>query len=480
MIGTGFRQFRMALAMAFGRPIDPGNIRCLVRDALRTIEELGYPGDDVQAFLSGPLADPTSRQELQDYALQRTLRNLLRHSPYYKKRLASLSLAPGSLTHKNLHQLPITRKGDLLASQRDLLATNARPALSTRTTGTTGRPAEIWLSQYEIDLWSALMALGMVLHREFDPQGCLQINLSLRATRLIQTYITFCQLTGVRSHVLGIVPVDISLDMLLRGDSLAPTMLATYPSYLGELVVEAQRRGLKPDDFRLRYIYVGSEILSRSLAEAARETFGAALIEAYGATETAPAGGAICRKGHLHTDVSSAFFEVIRLEASGHTEPAAPGEPGTLVVTPYYPYRVCMPLLRYDTRDVVRRLPDTSLSCELSHLPAVSHIEGKADYLMWFDGQPITTRPLVEVIEALPSQPWPARFRAHPTPNGIELQLPRQALQGLTEGDVLERFRQAGLPVCALRCVEPQLVRGLRRLRSDLVEPRFEEEIPLP
>ena len=35
------------------------------------------------------------------------------------------------------------------------------------------------------------------------------------------------------------------------------------------------------------------------------------------------------------------------------------------MITPYYPYRECMPVFRYDTRDVVRRLADDELDCSL-------------------------------------------------------------------------------------------------------------------
>ena len=56
------------------------------------------------------------------------------------------------------------------------------PYLSTRTTGTTGRPAEIWLSRYEAELWPAMAALSGLLRNEINHDDCLQINLSSRAT----------------------------------------------------------------------------------------------------------------------------------------------------------------------------------------------------------------------------------------------------------------------------------------------------------
>ena len=50
-------------------------------------------------------------------------------------------------------------------------------------------------------------------------------------------------------------------------------ILSAVPSYLGELVVAARRRGMGPSDFSLRRIDVGGEVLSPSLAAAARSAW---------------------------------------------------------------------------------------------------------------------------------------------------------------------------------------------------------------
>ena len=52
------------------------------------------------------------------------------------------------------------------------------------------------------------------------------------------------------------------------------------------------------------------------------------------------------------------------------------------MITPYYPFRECMPVFRYDTRDVVRELDETALTCEIAGLPGTSQIVGKADQIM--------------------------------------------------------------------------------------------------
>src|SRR5207248_7456017 len=215
-----------------------------------------------------------------------------------------------------------------------------------------------------------------------------------------------CRLAGAATQVFGVIPPEESLDSLLSGGDEAPTLLSIYPSYLAQLEHAARRRGVGPRAFRLRRIDCGGEVLSTSLAHAALETFGARINDTFGMTEILPVGGRICSQGHLHHDLNIGFVEVISLETS---EPAAPGELATVVVTPYYPYRECMPVFRYDTRDVVRCLPAEPLTCELAGVPATSRILAKADHLLHVRGQVVTLRDLVEVYEALPSQPWPAR-----------------------------------------------------------------------
>jgi phenylacetate-coenzyme A ligase PaaK-like adenylate-forming protein len=463
----------MAIEMLLGRPIDAGNMRQLALDALRTIEVLGEAGDSQQHLLAGAFIDPASRGDTQQLMLQRTLRYLMRYSPFYQRHFASLPFPPRSLGPANLHQIPLTTKSDLAMRPHEFIATNARPYLFTRTTGTTGSQIAIWLSRYEVDLWPALLALALLLRNQFDPTGCLQVNLSTHATASIQMYLALCQLTGAQVQVLGLPPAERSLNALLAARQPAVTMMTTYPSYLAKMVVAARRRGLSPKDFRLRHIYIGSEVLSSSLIRATEQTFGVRVQEGYGATEILPAGGAVCSQGHLHPDIGSGFFEVRNLQTG---EAALPGEVGTLVVTPYYPYRTCMPVFRYETGDVVKPLPVAPTpTCELAHLPATSHIEGKAAHLLWFEGQAVTERAIVEAVESLPSQPWPARFRACVGPQGLELELPICALEGLSTGEALAHLQRAGIPVQVIRGVPPEQARSLRRLRADLEEPSWEE-----
>src|SRR6266571_3811454 len=275
MLDTGIRQIRMARSLIWGRPISTENVRRLVGDALRTLEEFGEPGDDVQQLLDGPYADPNLRESFQTRALRRTAIRAASVTPFYRDLFAEADLAPDKLTLEELPRLPLTHKQDLLQCGPDFVAEGSQPYLATRTTGTTGRPTQIWLSRQEIELWPAMMALSGLLRGEIGPDDCMQINISSRATAAVQQNVAVCALAGAHCLVLGIVPPEESLESLLDADEAQPTLLSTYPSYLAELVRAARRRGLGPEAFRLRRIDCGGELLSASVEAAAVETFGA-------------------------------------------------------------------------------------------------------------------------------------------------------------------------------------------------------------
>lgn len=471
MFETGVRQLRMAISMVWGKPINPRNIERLVDDALKTLQEFGTPGDDVQQLLDGPFADPDARQAFQNQAIRRTARRLARVSPYYQKLFATHAIEPDKLSLETMHHVPVTLKRALQEQQQEFITTDSHPYLTTRTTGTTGKPAEIWLSKYEIELWPAIATLSGLLRNEINPRDCMQINISSRATAAIQMNTSACRLAGARARVLGVIPPEESLDSLLSGGDEAPTLLSIYPSYLAHLVQLARQRGLGPRDFRLRRVDCGGEVLSSSLAQAALETFGARINDTFGMTEILPVGGRVCNQGHLHHDLNMGFVEVISLETG---EPAAPGELGSVVVTPYYPYRECMPVFRYDTRDVVRRLPDEPLTCDLAGTPGTSRILGKVEHMLRMNGRVITLRDLVEIIEGLPSRPWPARFSASVLDNEIELILPEQALNGINKEEVERRFRASEIEVHVVSDALSELdMLRLRPLRADLLETTF-------
>jgi len=467
VLETGVRQFRMAMGMVWGRRLNTRNLGRLVDDALATLDEFGEPGADAGNVIDGPLNDPAARLDFAVRGVRRTATRLASQSPFYARRFAAAGVRPERLDLAGLGAIPVTLKRDLVERQDDFQCADVARYLATRTTGTTGRPAEIWVSRYEMELWPALGALAGILRGELLPDDVLQVNVSSRATASVQLNVEGCRLVGAACRVLGIVPPDDALDSL--ADSGA-TQLATVPSYLAELEVAARRRGMGPTDFRLRRIDVGGEVLSPSLAQAARETFGANIRDLFAMTEVVPVIGRTCGDGHLHFDVNTGLVEYLDVETG---EPAKPGALATVVVTPFFPFRDCMPVFRYDTRDVVRCLADDALTCDLAGMPGSGPIEGKADQMLRLGPTDVVTpRQLVEAIEALPTRPWPARFRATVDDGRIRLRLPVSAIVDLDEAEAARLLADRGIDV-DITLVRDDEATALRPLRSDLHETTF-------
>jgi phenylacetate-CoA ligase len=163
MFETGVRQFRLALGMAQGRRLNPRNVERLVDDVLATLGEFGEAGADAAELIDGPMTNPADRLEVTNNSLRRTARRLAAQSPFYARHFSSAQIDPAKLDVTGLRAIPVTVKADLIERPGDFRCTDVPAYLATRTTGTTGRPAEVWLSRYEMELWPALGALASVL-----------------------------------------------------------------------------------------------------------------------------------------------------------------------------------------------------------------------------------------------------------------------------------------------------------------------------
>lgn len=468
MFETGVRQFRLALGIARRRRLDPRNVERLVADVLATLAEFGSAGADAAELVEGPTTSPEDRLEFTNSSLRRTALRLAAQSSFYAGHFSSAEIDPAKIEVAGLPRIPVTVKADLTQRPAEFRCADAPAYLATRTTGTTGRPTEVWLSRYEMELWPALGALASVLRGELRPADVMQVNLSSRSTVALHQAANACRLAGAGCRLLGIVAPEAALESVAGGGA---TILLTNPSYLAELMTAARRAGMGVGDFSLRRLVVGGEVLSPSLARAAAGMFGVAHIEdPYSMTEIVPITGRPCSQGHMHHDTNLGLTELVDLDTG---EPAGPEALGTLVITPYFPYRDCMPVFRYDTRDVARCLPDGPLRCELASIPATSQVLGKADHLLRISGREVvTSRQLIEAIESLPAEPWPARYRVAACDGRIRLTLPISAIAGYGEAEAVRHFAAAGLDV-DLDIVGDDRAASLRHTRSDMHETTF-------
>ncbi len=139
-------------------------------------------------------------------------------------------------------------------------------------------------------------------------------------------------------------------------------------------------------------------------------------------TEPWPFGGTLCAGGHLHFEPAHGLLEVLNPETGA---PARAGEVGTLVLTPFPPFRETTIVLRYDTQDAVRAL-DGPPTCALRHMPATSNLLGKLRLAVQHDDGWVFPRDVLEALESIEELPLPARCGFWAVPGGMAVEVVAQ------------------------------------------------------
>jgi len=119
---------------------------------------------------------------LQLRKLRRTVDYVQRHLPHYRRVLDAAGVRASDLRSlEDLRRLPITERTDLQAGRDDFLsrAPGMTPAIDLRTSGTTGKPLDLFLTREEFDYYVAVQALSGMAAGFLGPAHILQVHLSL-------------------------------------------------------------------------------------------------------------------------------------------------------------------------------------------------------------------------------------------------------------------------------------------------------------
>lgn len=470
MLGTALAQLRHGLSLVFGSRVRIADFERIVASILATRAEFGGIGD--LAAFRGRALDQDARRPIDERRLRRVVRAAYDNTVFYRQHLDRAGLRPEDITLSTLDTLPVTPKEALRDLPEAFVDQRVRPWYRAETTGTTGAPTAVWFSRYEADLFSAMTAVSLLIDFDLGTDDVVQLNLSSRAVFGIHCVLNATAMVGATANSVGLVAPEVALARLsgsapLAGRQPRPTLLSTYPSYLGLLVSTAERLGHDAGDFGLRTIMCGGEILTDGLRRRAERLFSATVVETYGMTEISPGGAQICAARHLHLNPEQGITEV--LDRTG-TRPAEPGELGVLTFTPVHPYRETTLLLRLFSGDVVR--PLTGLDCDLAALPATTRVLGKLQHLREIEGRVVTPREILEVVEDDPDAVLPSRFATVETSDGLVLHLlvDRDGVAERTH----ERALAAGLPLAGVVAhTELATMPATQPVRADLRELRF-------
>jgi phenylacetate-CoA ligase len=456
MIETALAQLSFAASILFGRRFSLRSLDRIIDAMLDTHREFGSIGSEGKEMLQGPALDEGIRRDIQLRRFRKQAVLAAHNTRYYGDLFERTGLDPARMTYEDIHRIPPTPKEALRDDVGAFVSRSANPVFRTTTTGTTGRPTSTLFSDYEMRLYVALNAIGLLTQGECTPEDVVMVSTSSRATLGNTCAIEGAKRTGALAFLGGLVDPALTLALLseelrIPGKKSRVSSMTTYPSYLGELVECARSMGYGPSDFGLESISVGGEIVTEGLKRRAAEVFGQVRFsEGLGMTETWPCVGRQCEQGHLHFEPSQGLVEVCR---PGTGEPASPGEAGTMVVTPFPPYRETTLLLRYDTQDVALVLEEAP-TCTLRNLPAVSNVQGKLRLSVQHESGWTYPRDVIEALESVEEVPLPARCGVWAVPGGVAVEVVARGDRAIAERKIALALEARGVPLRELHLRE--------------------------
>jgi phenylacetate-CoA ligase len=124
--------------------------------------------------------------------------------------------------------------------------------------------------------------------------------------------------------------------------------LTGYATFLTAIAYHFDSKGYTPDMFNMKIIVSGAERLEESAKAMLKKVFGCTVVSRYANNENGFLAQQPNDGDEFLLNTAHYFFETLHLDDD---EPADYGEPARLVITDLYSY--AMPLIRYDTGDIV-------------------------------------------------------------------------------------------------------------------------------
>lgn len=324
--------------------------------------------------------------------LKRQIDHALKTEFYGKRyRDAGITSSDCIKTLSDIRKLPFTTKGDLReAYPFGLLAVPKEEVVRVHaSSGTTGTPTVIYLTQKDLDMASDTMA------RSLTAAGGSKHD-------VVQNMMTYGLFTGglcfhYGAELLGAMIIPTSSGNTLRQlkfmKDFGTTMIHATPSYLLHLHAAIEEEGYRREDLKLRMAITGAEPHSEELRCKIQDKLGIEVYNCYGMSEMNGPGVAfecIFRKGmHVWED-----RYIVELLDPDTFEPVPEGETGELVLTILC--RDAMPLIRYRTRDLTRFIPGPC-ECGRTHR-RLARFTGRTDDMLIINGVNVFPSQIEEVL----------------------------------------------------------------------------------
>lgn len=333
------------------------------------------------------------------YKLKKCIKYSYKNSPYYHKLFNDNNIKPSDIkTLSDLTKIPYTKTEDLQTNPRVFFAVPEEMFVKVFTTsGTTGKPKKAYFTERDLNKIIISTATGAKLMYGITRKDVVRITFEEGYGTEIwgNRYCidrAYGSIIGAMTIATGRLPVEYELEMLKE---YKPNVYMDVSSRILFLTNELK----KMTDLKtlgIKKFLVGAEPTPNSMRKQIEEAWNADVFIGYGITEIGLLMAGECKQKHgMHLSETNFFTEVVDPKTG---EQLDDGEIGELIFTTYD--REGMPLIRYNSRDLGRIIPDL---CECGLPLRRTEIKGRTDDLIPIGaGDNLFTRMFDEAIFSIP------------------------------------------------------------------------------
>ena len=326
---------------------------------------------------------------------------LVADNPFYQKKWKDLS--PGELTLGTLSSLPLLTKQELLSDQQQHPPFGTNLTFPTeayvrihQTSGTTGTPLRVLDTQESWAWWANCWRYIL------DAAGVTSADRVMLAFSFGPFIGFWGAQEAVAQHGALMVPGGgmTSQQRLAVMKELGVTVLLCTPSYALHLAEVAEAEGINlAEDLEVRIsIHAGEPGAGiPATRERIEKLWGCTAFDHPGASEVGAFGFSCKARNGIHINEAEFIAEVIDPETGNHVKV---GETGELVLTNLG--RVCFPVVRYRTHDIVRPMARGRCECGRTTLMLEGGILGRSDDMVTIRGVNVFPSALLEIFNGLP------------------------------------------------------------------------------
>jgi phenylacetate-CoA ligase len=309
---------------------------------------------------------PADQAEARNRQLTALVRHAKTHSPYWREKLAPFTKTVGFEALPTLSRLDLQTHGNALRCPQETLPSMTKLFVA-RSSGSTGKPVAVVKGNPLYNIFYQAQALRQNAWHGLDTG---QDVLAIRDTP-----------DGVKNGAWGNIPAELQK----TGRAFIKNMVEHSPEVIWEwlreqtapyivttaaMVLRLARIALTDPRPRPRFqvIMTFGEAVRPEHRQAARDAFGARILDRYSSEEVGWMAFQCPRHDHYHALTPTTHLEIV----DDNNQPVAPGQEGRVLVTSMHSY--AMPIIRYDIGD--RAIAGDGCDCGI-RLPVIKEILGR-------------------------------------------------------------------------------------------------------